>query len=490
MTIKNILLISCVLFGNAFSTLAQTGSIDLPQKRYYNPKNTYVGISGDVQTIMTSTLEHKIFHNDVKIDEPISWHGETMARELTSAGVGKKILDYLFQYNGKRLSEEMLRERAFQNAQLFDKELAEVGVIDKTTILKDDILPVLENNYIIISSLEKWHVFKVEINKEIWDQVYNCWEDMEQYNKIRVPITFVASIKHKSSPTKNLRKISKKVPAFAIRGQIADHHPLCVGAGRNDGVQKFDRMFIYRTSTDKHGNPISKKISTVRVGKIAADSAWVYTVAGGFASQKRGDVAVLMPDRKNGHSFTANTQGGAYGFSYTYDRIVGNNPYGFASYFLTSLGVSIYPETWEKKAFSYDNTLLYPPTILDFSLGYAFGWTWFHCLEIAPFFSVQYEGLSFNEHKTKELEKYERNKGIDDKIYWAHSIRLPVGVKANLNLFYPVQLTVGATYDILALKVNGQKLNIDYERAEKYFLEPMGYKRSGLNIFAGLRICY
>ena len=70
--------------------------------------------------------------------------------------------------------------------------------------------------------------------------------------------------------------------------------------------------------------------------------------------------------------------------------------------------------------------------------------------------------------------------------YMAHSLRLPVGVKLNVNLFYPVQLQLGATYDVVAFKLNSSE-SFGYKDAENGFLKPNGYSRSGLNFFVGFR---
>ena len=512
MKIKNILLI-VGLMASVLTAAAQEDSIVVSKPRFYNPKNVLLGVTGNLDIIDFSGFEQKFFKNEVEISVPENlYDGKKIAQALNSAGVGKQILDYLFQYNGQGLSEEMLRERAFKTAQTFDKELAEVGLIDKNTILKEDLLPILENNYIVLKTSEvkvkkegktktinKWHVFKVDINQETWEQVYNCWDNMDLYNQIEVPIVHLTSGKCRDDlwGPKNYREICKQVPAFAIRGQIASHHPLAIGIGESVGLRDENRMYVYRTSLNKKGLPVSKKVCTVRVGEINADTAWVYTIAGGYASRKRGDVAVLKNGGAIGHAFTAHMMDGTYGFDYTSDFLLSNNKRGMAHYLTLSLGASAYADDW-KKSFLYekndDAALLYSPIVANAGLGWGMGFTMFHCLEIVPNLQLQYEVLLF---RVKERLTPGSAGGIGGMrpnspsaenlpSYTAHSLRLPVGVKLNVNLFYPVQLQLGATYDVVALKLNSSE-TFGYKDAENLFLKPNGYSRSGLNFFVGFR---
>lgn len=58
----------------------------------------------------------------------------------------------------------------------------------------------------------------------------------------------------------------------------------------------------------------------------------------------------------------------------------------------------------------------------------------------------------------------------------------------NINIMYPIQLVVGAEY-IFNIKIPVAK-NTErriHNNPEKFFFEPTGYKRDGLNLYAGLR---
>lgn len=504
MNLKNIVLSFLCLFFHVVVIQAQENE-ETSQAVLFNSKNVLVGISGDLKLLDTPSFEKKFVHNKVKIPEIERFfytNPELMAQEFTNLGLGKQILDYLFQYDGTCLSEELLRERAFQCARLFDQELAEIGVIEKNTILKDDILPILENNYIIIKGgitnkkgkvKDYWYVFKVSIDKDILNNVYDSWNDMAGYNKIKVPVEFVAKGKINyngvsSTSDKNLRKIVKKVPAFAIARQIAGHTPLCTAIGKNEGVNKHDRMFIYRTVLNGNGDYVSKKISTVRVGQVASDTAYLYTISGGFASRKKGDVAVHMPDNELAYSLTANILDGSTGVSISVEKMLGNNKYGSAAYLIFSLGASVYDGYWDKSLYKFNDEMLRSPIIVNGGFGWGFGQTLFHSMEFVPFFLLQWEGVCFQNESLNSNARSQQNQSKKD--YWAHSFRIPVGAKVNINLWYPLQLSAGASYDFVVHKFNDEQEPFDYKRAEECFFEPSGYKRSGLNIFAGLRYCF
>lgn len=500
MELKKVLLsLFCLVMG--VTIVSAQDNQETSRSVLFNSKNVLVGISGDIGILDLPSFEKKFIHNEVKMPEIERFlyaNPELMAQEFTNLGVGKQILDYLFQYDGTCLSEELLRERAFQCARLFDQELAEIGVIDKNTILKDDILPILENNYIIIKgfvtnskgkSKDYWYVFKVCIDKGILKQVYDCWDDMVAYNHIKVPIELVAKGKINYKPgSDNFSKIVKKVPAFAIARQIAGHTPLCAAIGKNEGVNKHDRMFIYRTVLNDNGDYTSKKISTVRVGKITSDTAYLYTIAGGFASQKRGDVAVFNPDHEVAFSLTANMLDRSTGVSFSVEQMLGNNRYGSAAYLIFSLGASVYDGYWDKSLYKFNDEMLRSPIIVNGGFGWGFGQTLFHSMEFMPFFLLQWEGVCFQNESLNSNARAQQNQSKKD--YWAHSFRIPVGAKVNINLWYPLQLSAGASYDFVVHKFNDEQEPFDYKRAEECFFEPSGYKRSGLNIFAGLRYCF
>lgn len=95
------------------------------------------------------------------------------------------------------------------------------------------------------------------------------------------------------------------------------------------------------------------------------------------------------------------------------------------------------------------------------------------------------EGMLFSETESSSSQAYRSSEGSEAT---SNSIRFPVGARLNLNIVYPVQLVVGAEYIFnIKIPVNDSSSTKVYSDPEKFFFKPTGYKRNGLNIYAGLR---
>ena len=214
------------------------------ERPFYNSKCNIVGISGAFE-IFKNISANKYYYNDIgDIDiPPINCEKEEdIERWLNKQQIGKKVLDYLFSYHGYSLSETLLKKRALNNIQQNDEERASIGVIDKETILKEDVVPILKHNYIYLEKSGKWMVFKVDITDDIIDMVYRNWTKNDAYNQIAVPVKFIKSGKIYKSPLKTFRKISKKVPELAFFGQVTGRHPFTTNIGSAHGIKNSDRM--------------------------------------------------------------------------------------------------------------------------------------------------------------------------------------------------------------------------------------------------------
>lgn len=470
------------------------------EKTFYNSKSNIVCITGDYKLLAYGNKYRK-----VKVTLPREFSTYT-AKQLTEAlnneGYGKQILDYLFCYNGTSLSEDRLKGLAMQNVMKSDDERASIGVISKENILKEDYLPILENNYIFIlthsGTKYKWNVFKVEINQEILDQVFNSWNDMGKYNQIKVPVSFVSSDKAAvdediqtgriSLKKKTKRNISFKVPAFAIRGQVIGRSPFLANIGSAYGLHECDKVAIYRTK-EKKGKMYSSKVSTTRVSEVTDSTVVLYTFAGGQASYKKGDVAVYQPSSNTSISVTGEYMDHSYGLSIGGDYRLALSRFGMSQYIIWKLGAGVY-ENFDKRIYLTDiGNIVRSPYYMNVGLGYGLGFEFAHCLEIEPYLMAQWESLYFKRKSGSGTDNiYHYSYDNEEKEIWTKAVRLPVGVKLNLNILYPLQLTVGGEYIF----------NFDVEKAEdddntkshpdRFFFGPTGYKRSGLNLYAGFRL--
>lgn len=518
MNIKNLNIILLVIFLLCFNA-----TITAQKKRlFFDSKSNIIGITGDYEAISAEGFTAHFFENPVPLPAVAKQSGDEydkkeLLQAFESERTGKKILNYLFQYNNTSLSEEMLKERAWENVQLADEERAEIGVIDKETILREDYLPILQNNFIYLQrrGIKKvyWILFKVEITKETLNQVFNSWNDMFAYEQINIHVKFVAQgsfkerVNYENVRNKYLRSISKKVPEFAIRGQVISRAPFKAAVGSHNGLRSKDRIYIYSQHADKEGNMYSRRIATARVGKTENNEAYLYTISGGQASYKRGDIAVLRTDKNFGISLTGNYMNHSYGVNFTADWRMSFSRHGLSTYTLLQLGAGMY-DTYGKRLYAittdeYGVHLYRAPLILNGGLGLGAGYTFAHRVEAVPYFLVKLEYMRMN---TKRTDK-EKQDNVSYPDLSSLGLSIPLGFKFNINLWYPLQLTLGAEFVIntnfgrMMDKVNEweaknnengnktvtDKKPSDYSYMKRDFMEPNHYKRSGLNFFAGFR---
>ncbi len=462
-------------------------------KVFYDSKADLVGVSGDVNYLVAHGYSPLILDNSINIDVDLkNFHKDNNEKNLfrekdledylNGKKVGKQILDYLFQRDqfGK-LSEELLKSRAWENVQRRDVERANAGVIDAETVLREDYLPILMNNYIFLRSnngtyTEKgqWIVFHVDIDKNTLEDVFAAWEDPQKYETIDVKVSFVKQGKYKGG---NIgRKLGTKVPAFAIRGQVISRAPFMAEAGTKIGVRNRDRMVVYRQKMNKKGEMVSSKVCTTRACGVMEDSTYLYTIAGGNASYKKGDIAVKKTDLNIGHSFYVSMMTKSYGINYLFDKTMSFSRKGVSSHFLLGIGAAILKDH-NKNCYFVNGNVWKSPYLFNARMGLGVGFTALHCIQIMPYATVQFESV-FLDNKYGEGAK-SRMTGV---------FNIPAGVKVNVNLWYPLQLTAGAEYVINICKLKTKDVN--YEDVENYIYEPLGAKRDGFNIYAGLRICF
>ena len=159
--------------------------------------------------------------------------------------------------------------------------------------------------------------------------------------------------------------------------------------------------------------------------------------------------------------------------------------YGISQYIILKFGAGVY-ENFGKRIYLTDiGNIVWSPYYINGGLGYGLGFEFAHCLEIAPYLMAQWESLYFSRKSGSFDNDYNIEK---EKEIWTNAVRLPVGVKLNLNILYPLQLTVGGEY---IFNFDVEKVKDDdntKSHPDRFFFGPTGYKRSGLNLYAGFRL--
>lgn len=447
---------------------------------------------------------------------------QAVARRLAEAGLGKKTLDRILERDAAGLHIDRLYDEALSNTTIEETAEASLDVSAETKdVLKREIArQLMKNNFIVLTSSNKegtkwwWHAFHVDIDDRIIDQAFNTWNDPARYDQIEVPVTYRGSgeieggmrqalsggVKAPSAaaampllaagiaagkalrPYFLIQDIAKEVPEFAVRGPVVTRRPFVARTGAKQGVRPGDLLYVYRAFLDKDSTICSKKICSVRATEVGPDSVRLYTVSGRMASNKLGDIAVYRGRHR--WAFSAMWQGSfgsdaRHGARLLWERrFRGFSPKGRSHYFLVGLDVNAFKSDPKGVWFDNDGQDEQPKLMSGgINLGYGIGWHFLGRLELMPYALVgaQLAGLTKSElqYYDKEQEKWADFTGGLAGVtpfFAGHA-----GLRLNVNLWYPVQLTVGADYNC----------NIPLSKKNEAAYDNHDLNR--LNFYAGLR---
>lgn len=431
--------------------------------------------------------------------------------------IGKQILDILFQRDANGLHMDRLYDEALQNTTIEELEVALKDESAETKdILKREVAnQLLKNNYIVIFSTNEknkknglkikkyWSVYHVEIDDRIIEQAYSNWRTPELYDQIQVPVKLVAQGKvHKKiklveqqinnvlskmpvfdvDDRKLMYDIAKKVPAFAIRGPVASRFPFVARMGRNIGAKKTGRIYIYRLTENDKGESYSKKVCTARATEVSSDSTRMYMISGRFPSTKKGDVAVLKDRHRSSVSLLSQGSFGndsRIGGRLQYEYLLDFSKHGIAHYLLGAVGYNRHDKEPDGIWWGETNTVQPVLNNANVSLGYGMGFNFFGRMELIPYLTFGYQQtfVTGNEDSVRywdnDDESWPRIDNTDLTPYF--SFIGSAGASLNVNIWYPLQLSLGADYNmsIPAAKSNPLLSNHITNR---------------LNLYAGLRL--
>ena len=488
-----------------FLALIPALSISAGNEKFYNSKSMIVGITSNNTAFYSAGLGSKVFDNRIpRFDIALRLNGdkfdpEGTVRQLNNMGVGKKILDILFERDKGALSENLLRQRAVENVQLADAERASHGKISAEDILKEDILPILESNYILLirefghkdnafgvsKSKVAWIALHVDIDQSTWDEVVACWNNLEKYDRINVKVSYMASgvTKEKSSIyTTNdhnysglIRDLAKKAPALAVRGPIISNSPYKAAIGTKNGLKpKWDLVRVF-SQEESGGKVMSKEIGKARVGNATDEECELRTVAGKTGSYKKGDMAVLMPVGRTGRALMFQWKDKMQALRYDYDINIGLNTATMLHIHEIDLRVGMLG-TKDLAIKDYIGT----PFFGSIGTGMGVGALFLKGCELEAYGLLQLEGWTCSAKDGYEFVT--GDDGSTKKSLWGGYINLPIGVRMQVNLKYPLRIIGGIEYGI---KIVGFNKNI-----EEFIFDPQDWKRHDLNFFVGLRYAF
>lgn len=462
--------------------LCLTVSICKAQRKLYDPRMRVTGITEvGKNRLWASNMDFMFVANEVPltIDPLGSNKVEDVQESLEFQNAGKKILDYLFQYDGHKLSEELLKERAFKDSDLDDQERARVSFLNDRRVIEENYLPILQNNYIYVEKERQWYVFHVQIDKEILDQVFNCWNDIDRYNKIKVPIKKLKKgriPKKGRSNEEQYRKVRKRVSAFAVRTKVASRNPFLGNVGTLHGVENGHRFLVMRTfagKEDAQGNVhlYTKKIATARAVDVGRTQSMFHTFAGGSPSAKNADILVFRPDWRISvmTDFLYLPSNETLGWRMMAFFAPNYMRHGWTLYPLTSVGGTFFQFDEDRNGVDSDEADF---AQTYFTVGGGLGYSFLRRFELMPYMLT---GLDLVTSKDKFPDK-KNDDGTYNYKDNTGAFRAIGGARVNVNIFYPLQLTGGAEYFFTV----GTHV---YNQMTKVY----GINKSGLAFFLGLK---
>lgn len=419
----------------------------------------------------------------------------------------------LIQYHSFRRnpwSEDLLKKRAVEIIHKSKMEQA-YGVIDAETILQEDVRPILKNNYIVLVNANSWAVFKVEITDDIIDYIYTN-PDWVVSSDIKVDVKCEANGKIKSSVvgkalsnafagSELANVIANEVPAFGIQNQITGVLPITMDFDKRQNLKNGDRLNIFR-NVEKDGKVTATRIGRARFIKANNDStsATLTMIAGRTPSYKRGDVAVLNKDEKGSVAISVGYKsGGAYNLNCAFDYLTNVWAGGFTGNFLYEASLGLYGLDVKEVENEFGEAT--GATAFSLRLGYGVGKRFLNNIEIMPYLAVENEIATLAvlpEEKEILIEGYNMNIN-------SYSMKLPIGLKVNVNIYYPVQLTLGAEYslplfsapfnmsteeDLLAQGMSPDQAKTLSGFVPKLATEFWHTKKFGFNIYGGIKIAF
>lgn len=496
-------------------------------KPFYSGRASKVGVTGDYEYLENIGLAPRLFHNPVKISttlpcpDDIKNHEysqeeiEAVLNSLNEENVGNKILTYIYTDKNGNLSEAaVLNERARQNVDRDATERLSESNIDLAIGISEDVLPLISNNYIFLTTKcgngVCFMAFKADMDKETQNDVYKVYQEGASgsvLSQIEVPVSFVGSgfIKNESEVEAQglmaRKAIAKKVPAMAVRGRVLGRAPLRADFGISTGAKVGDRVEIYRAMINKDGDFVSKRISTARIGAMDDNQAYLFPIAGNKGSRKNGDMAVVVPDKKMSIYFEPTWSPRVWGFdvNWTWQNFV--TKYGLTGQLIGNLGFAM----TEKPSRTFlpltdggvieaqeaedlygvdraDYEQFKSPVFLHLGVGYGVSYTIAGLVEFMPFAMAQYEmGLMINKKIVSLKEEDTNSKNI-----MGSSIRIPVGLNVFFNLGYKFQIGIsgGWAYTYGLDDKNTINQGINYNWTEKNYENYMPVKDACKNINA------
>lgn len=477
----------------------------------------------DINIINTKEIEIPITRNDTI---PFKLLNENP----TLKSIGKQILEYWFQRdeNGM-MSPEIIETRGQYNANdqdYLNSRISKIGtaalrdagynLIGKSYLLVLDYSNIQtsknSNNETVWEAQANIYVYKLDYNEEVNNIVMNeAWiydDDTEEailakkaaWDNMQVDLKYICRAKGTSSSNEEdggleaaavasyqttISNLEKEIDSWNVVSAISNVRPIRSKIGTKEGVKNTARYRAYSFTEDENRNKISKPKGYLRATKVANNrinangetpESEFYQISGfkleeGMTLKQSNDLSLGA-----GLSYRV---GSFKGYYLNLDKLISIKTNSFSQYAILNIGFDVISEN-KLKDNQLETNLGTGLNMINTSIGYSFGIRPIRYLEFAPYILVGIDGININGEDTddEDTDDEEDDESFSKKIAYTGS----VGIRMNLNIYYPLQifgaldysmiLSEGSIYklrnEILNTKDLGRKNGIGFNIGIKY----------------------
>lgn len=413
--------------------------------------------------------------------------------------IGKEILSYWFnrQSNGE-MNAALIEQRGRYNVtdqDYFNAQVAKIGL----AALSDGGFELVKNSYLLLvdySDIERtvdekdnkkvsWsskanvHVFKLDYTQEIYDNVMNAWiydDDTEEtkeqknelWNNINVKMQYVASGDYETSSylesdggleasavkgyQSAIHVLETKIDTWSVASSVTDVRPIRAKIGTKEGLKNKARYRAYIYTEDENGKRKSVPRGYLRATKVAHNTmiaegetpkSEFYQISG-FKIEPG---ATLKQSNDLGMGLNLSYRAGSFkGYYIGIDQLFNIKTSGISQYGILNFGFDMLSEKKLNKN-NIETSEGEGVSMFNGSIGYGIGIRPFiRYFEFVPFFLVGIDGIDINGEETDDDE--ESDESFNDKISYTGTL----GVKFNMNVWYPLQLFGSVDYSMNILQ--------------------------------------
>jgi hypothetical protein len=437
----------------------------------YGYKDQIVDLKVQMSTTAPDPTKDKKGFSKEQLDETLN--------SLKNEGIGNKVLKHFFLGSDGKLTEDILKER-------FGKDTFSHMDENEKVRRQEDYLSTLANNYVYLehptSNGIAYMVFHVAIDQNVLNEVYATWDNPKGIDNINVPIELIAYSTAKSDENYNKinADIAKKVAPFAICGVVDRPY---VEVDKRKGVEKGDIATIYSQRMDKNGVMYSKRISRARVSEVEDYKSHIFSIAGTRGNRKDGDIAVITHEKNMSVALEGVGSIKLGGVQGVYDMIWGITRSGIMTHMIATIGlITSDSETNDTYSVEGSSAEFSAPQFINIGAGYGVSKVFAGFVEVMPYFLFQIDYASMSNSQNVSGG----TKDPDYENIQALSLGGLVGVRCDINISYPWQLTLSGGY-AHRFGINSKS---DYRKSYdsiQQVLDQLDAKRNGLFLSLGVK---